>query len=159
MNKLQSSDLEFEELFAQISPEVAATFSSEQIDTIKWSFNYRRWTRHPIDWRISLPILGWRFYIIFLAGEERRSLQRLMSERSKYLLWTPGNILFMTGFLGSLIVFMINVCALIFPLFSNSSTLIYPTSIPWLESKIECENTGRYWYRDKCWDQEHSPNF
>ncbi|BAB73191.1 hypothetical protein H6G49_04700 [Nostoc sp. PCC 7120 = FACHB-418] len=33
------------------------------------------------------------------------------------------------------------------------------TSIPWLNSKSECEYTGRYWRDNQCWDSEHQPMF
>jgi hypothetical protein len=35
----------------------------------------------------------------------------------------------------------------------------YPTSIPWIKSKIECEDTGRNWSNNQCWDEEHSASF
>ncbi|MCF4966845.1 hypothetical protein [Nostoc sp. CMAA1605] len=35
----------------------------------------------------------------------------------------------------------------------------YPTSIPWINTKLDCENTGRNWIDNKCWDQEHSAEF
>ncbi|MBD2363580.1 hypothetical protein H6G36_20700 [Anabaena minutissima FACHB-250] len=39
----------------------------------------------------------------------------------------------------------------------NKST--YPASIPWINSKVECEDTGRQWLDNKCWDEEHSSSF
>lgn len=35
----------------------------------------------------------------------------------------------------------------------------YPTAIPWLESEAECQETGRYWQEEACWDREHDANF
>ncbi|HIK03117.1 MAG TPA: hypothetical protein IGS40_00135 [Trichormus sp. M33_DOE_039] len=35
----------------------------------------------------------------------------------------------------------------------------YPTSIPWIKSKLDCEKTGRNWIDDRCWDKEHSASF
>lgn len=39
----------------------------------------------------------------------------------------------------------------------NQST--YPTSIPWIKSQIQCEDTGRNWSNNQCWDEEHSASF
>ncbi|UKO98701.1 hypothetical protein [Nostoc sp. UHCC 0870] len=48
--------------------------------------------------------------------------------------------------------------SLLFPVSPvNKST--YPTSIPWIKSKIDCEDTGRNWRNNKCWDEEHSASF
>lgn len=40
--------------------------------------------------------------------------------------------------------------------FTKSS---YPTSIPWIKNQYECEDTGRTWKRNECWDKEQSPWF
>ncbi|MDM9380624.1 hypothetical protein QUB80_07880 [Chlorogloeopsis sp. ULAP01] len=42
---------------------------------------------------------------------------------------------------------------------SSTSTSSHPTSIPWIESKLECEHTNRTWHDGKCWDDEHSQMF
>ncbi len=33
------------------------------------------------------------------------------------------------------------------------------TSIPWINTQIECEHSGRNWQNNQCWDAEHSPTF
>ncbi len=35
----------------------------------------------------------------------------------------------------------------------------YPTSLPWIETKSDCEYQGREWRNNKCWDSEHSMLF
>ncbi|MBW4670464.1 MAG: hypothetical protein KME60_24365 [Cyanomargarita calcarea GSE-NOS-MK-12-04C] len=35
----------------------------------------------------------------------------------------------------------------------------YPTSLPWIQDKSDCEYRGRTWEDAKCWDKEHSPTF
>jgi hypothetical protein len=35
----------------------------------------------------------------------------------------------------------------------------HPTSIPWLNDLSSCEETGRVWKNDQCWDLEHSAMF
>lgn len=38
-------------------------------------------------------------------------------------------------------------------------TSYHPTSIPWIENSRKCEDSGRIWEANKCWDTEHSPLF
>ena len=159
MKKPQYSDHTFKQLFAEIDPKIANTFTVEQLEAIKKGLASRAMTRHSIDIRVSVPIPGLRFYLVLLAGSERRSKVRLRSERGLYPFWTPANILFIIGFL-----IIISICSYtIFPFALSSltptSSSYYPTSIPWIDDEAECEHTGRIWNDGKCWDREHSPNF
>ncbi|MDJ0799285.1 MAG: hypothetical protein QNJ51_21130 [Calothrix sp. MO_167.B12] len=43
--------------------------------------------------------------------------------------------------------------------FSSRHNASYPTSLPWVESKSQCEEFGRTWRNDQCWDEEHSHDF
>ncbi|MEH2067784.1 MAG: hypothetical protein V7K47_06395 [Nostoc sp.] len=155
MKKSQYTDPTFEQFFAKIAPEVANTFTVEQLEAIKRSFGFRGWTRHPLDIRVSVPIPGLRFYVVLLAGSERRSKQRLRCEKGLYHFWTPANILFLIGFLIILSTCSYTIFSSLTPIFPS----YYPTSIPWIYDKSECEHTSRIWHDGKCWDSEHSPNF
>ena len=55
---------------------------------------------------------------------------------------------------GSATLFFISSSTLSF--FSTRSDPSYPTSLPWVESKSRCEEFGRVWHNDRCWDGEHS---
>jgi hypothetical protein len=90
MLKPQHTDLTFEKLFAEITPEVANSFTVEQLEAIKKVFISRTWTRHSLDIRVSVPIPGLRFYLVLLGGSERRSKMRLRSEKCLYPFWTPA---------------------------------------------------------------------
>ena len=159
MKKPQYTDHTFEQLLAQIDPKVANTFTVEQLEAIKIGLASRPKTRHSLDIRVSVPIPGLRFYLVLLGGLEHRSKVRLRSERGLYPFWTPGNILFLLGFL-----ILLSICS--YTIFSSglfsltpTSSSYYPTSIPWIDDKAECEHTDRIWNHGKCWDGEHSPNF
>ena len=159
-----SNDLIFVELFAKISPEIADSFNQEQLEAIKKAFCSPSWNRHPLDLRVSVPILELQFYLVFLAGRERRSKERLRSERGVYPLWTPTNLVFLIGFFSvittsSFIVFPFLFSSLFSLLIAISTAQPNPTSIPWLENKLDCEHTGRTWRDHKCWDYEHNPMF
>ncbi|MEH2401733.1 MAG: hypothetical protein V7K18_00375 [Nostoc sp.] len=159
MNKPQYTASTFEQLFAEIAPEVANTFTVEQLEAIKRGFVSRSRTRHALDIRVSLPIPGLRFYLVLLAGSERRSKLRLRSEKGLYPFWTPANVLFLIGFLIILSACSYTIFSFALSSLSPISTSYYPTSIPWIEDKSECEHTSRVWHDGKCWDSGHSPNF
>jgi len=159
MKSLQHSDPVFWQHFAKISPEIADTFTEEQLEAIKQAFASRSWNRHPLDLRISVPIPGLRFYLVLLAGRERRSKKRLRSEKSTYVLWTPSNIIFLIGFLIVLSTSCFSTFSLIFSSLSSISNSPHPTSIPWLHNQFDCEHTGRTWRNEECWDYEHNPMF
>jgi hypothetical protein len=42
---------------------------------------------------------------------------------------------------------------------TQASDTVYPTSLPWIETKSDCEYRGRKWYDNKCWDKEHNMLF
>ena len=68
-----------ERLLSNMPSGVRATFLPAQRDAIEASLN-RRKAAHKIDFRVSIPLLGERFYVVFLLGTESRSLERLRSE-------------------------------------------------------------------------------
>ncbi len=54
---------------------------------------------HPINLRLSIPLLFKRYYVTIVAGEDRRSPERLAAERQKHPIKTTANVilLFATG--------------------------------------------------------------
>ncbi|NJM71068.1 MAG: hypothetical protein HC862_13015 [Scytonema sp. RU_4_4] len=97
--------------------------------------------------------------MVLLADPEGRFKQRLQSKKSVYRLWTPSNIMFLIGFFIILLTSGFTTFSFVLSLLPSTSTSFYPTSIPWLYSKSECEHTGRIWRNEKCWDYEHNPMF
>ncbi len=57
-----------------------------------------RWDRHPVNIRITIPLLFRSYYLTIVAGPERRSRERRISERKKHPLFMPGNIVFLFVF-------------------------------------------------------------
>ncbi len=47
---------------------------------------------HPVNIRLSIPLLFGRYYVTIVAGKERRSGERLASERKKHPLMKLGNL-------------------------------------------------------------------
>ncbi|MBD2247296.1 hypothetical protein [Nostoc sp. FACHB-888] len=161
MKNLQHTnpDPDFEKLFVQINPKIANTFTDEQLEAVIRSFGSHGWARHPLDIKVSVPIPGLRFYLVLLAGSERRSQERLRSSKGLYPFWTVGNALFLIGF----IIILLACSYILFPFVLSLITTRYtsssPTLIPWIGDGFECEHTHRVWHDGKCWYYEHSPNF
>ncbi len=64
------------------------------------------WGQHPINIRMSLPLLFGRYYVTVLAGKEGRHATRRKAERQKHPLDTAGNstVFFLVGFAAALAV-------------------------------------------------------
>ena len=59
----------------------------------------REWGQHPINIRMTLPLLIGRYYVTLVAGKERRRPARLEAERQKHRLDTGANttLIFFAG--------------------------------------------------------------
>ncbi len=67
--------------FRRLDPEVAASFTAKQRDAIATMFGARGIARHAVEVRRSIPFPGgWRLYLVFLLGRERRTISRLYSQ-------------------------------------------------------------------------------
>lgn len=64
-------------LFQRIPRDVAASFTDEQLTHLKVALGARSWGAHSLDWRttVALPMVPWRFYVVFLCGRNRRQLR------------------------------------------------------------------------------------
>lgn len=72
--------------------EVRASLTDLQRDALVASANECGWARHPADLRLSIPLFFKRYYLVLLAGEERRSKDRLAIERKRYPIATIANL-------------------------------------------------------------------
>lgn len=84
--------------FSRISADVARSFSPTQLDAVKRAFGARSPGVHTVDLRFSLPIGRRAWYVVFLAGRERRSSDRNVMERLFRPLWTGANVLVVAAF-------------------------------------------------------------
>jgi hypothetical protein len=71
-----SDDPFFVRFFERVPVDVASTFTAGQLDAIKRAFGARTPGAHAIDIRTSVPFGPRRFYVVFLAGRERRNADR-----------------------------------------------------------------------------------
>jgi hypothetical protein len=71
---------------ARLAPDIRAGLSQQQLDEIRRVAGAVAPGPHPLDWRVSLPLLGplfggKRVYGVFLAGADRRSPARRQQDR------------------------------------------------------------------------------
>ena len=64
------------QMFARMSPGAKFLFTPAQIDEIKKAFSARSHTSHAFDCRHSISLFGKSYYLVILAGRERRSVPR-----------------------------------------------------------------------------------
>lgn len=92
-----STDGSLEMLLDRIPPDVAESFTEEQRAALYQAIKPASWRRHPVNIRLSFPILGERYFITVVSGYEKRSGERLSRERRMFPLRTIGNMLFLLG--------------------------------------------------------------
>ena len=81
-------------LFARLPGWVVDTLSTEQKEALYKAAEESTWGRHPVNIRLSIPLLARRYYFTLVAGEEKRSAERRSHERHRYPLRTAANVLF-----------------------------------------------------------------
>ncbi|MBI4780521.1 MAG: hypothetical protein HY785_04290 [Oscillatoriophycideae cyanobacterium NC_groundwater_1537_Pr4_S-0.65um_50_18] len=153
----QRADDSFEQIVTRISPDARATFTAEQLNSLKLAFRQVNWKNHHlIDIRFSIPVFHRSLYVVFLAGRDRRSAQRRQGkpiDSRKALTRLAAFVLLMIGSLG--VIYQV----VQFTLAASQRDNVHPTAIPWLETQAACEHTGRLWEEGTCWDRVQSPDF
>ncbi len=55
----------------RLKPELAASFSPDQLAAVELHFAMRNRVRHALDWRARLSLGPLRGYVVLLAGRDR----------------------------------------------------------------------------------------
>lgn len=87
--------------------DVWASFSDEQLAALKVAMGARQWGKHPVDLRGTLKLGYWRYYVVLVAGRNRRELSR--RERHLSQAMTALGIVAFLGFcalLGLLVLYL-----------------------------------------------------
>ncbi|MDP6566041.1 MAG: 3-phosphoshikimate 1-carboxyvinyltransferase [Alphaproteobacteria bacterium] len=84
-----------ERFFSRIPREVAESFDDDQLLAIKRAFADQAGKIHSIDIRLSVPLLLRRYYVVLIAGPERRDRARRRRDRAARPVATAANFLFM----------------------------------------------------------------
>ena len=69
---MQKPDPFFDQMFARMSPGAEYLFSPYQLDEIKKAFGARSFGCHAVDVRSSVRMFRSSYYVLVLAGRERR---------------------------------------------------------------------------------------
>ena len=83
MNKISGYSSFRRRLLEGMPEEVASSFTELQLEMIEQALEGGKWRDHPVDVRLSIPVLWRRFYFVLLAGPERRSAERRKYERAR----------------------------------------------------------------------------
>lgn len=143
-------------LLNRMPESIVESFTDAQLEALRSAMVNP--ARHKLDIRLSIPTPFKRFYLVFLAGPERRSKERRV--RDGFRLWTPANMVFLVLLLSSLIVTLYNGFYLASSLTPQvSAEQSHPTALPWIESEQDCTGAQRHWKDGFCFDSEHSPEF
>lgn len=118
----------FDRLLHEIPNDVLASFTTEQLAVLAKATKPPT-TRHFIDYRVSVPFIGGRYYLTLFFGKERRGLSRIRSEGQASL--TKASILyvailwivFSVGLLASLVLIYVIKSAMGIDLFYGPSFL------------------------------------
>jgi hypothetical protein len=93
---------------ASVPADVAPTFSRAQLLAVK-EFVINKRDRQAVDIRWTIPLIWFRFFIVVLAGPERRSPERVAAERAARPILTWSNILVIVVFLVMLLTSLVGV--------------------------------------------------
>ncbi len=86
-----------EERVRRLSADVGGDFQRPPDRTARAIPGGETWGRHPVNLRLSIPLLFGRYYLTVVAGKERRHPERRADERRKHPLLTFGNLVAMFG--------------------------------------------------------------
>jgi hypothetical protein len=102
-----SGDASLEMLMDRIPPDVVESFTPTQRAALWNATKPISWRRHPVNIRLSFPIIGGRYFVTVVAGPEKRAQERRSRERFMFPLRTAGNILFLLGVGGAFYAFAV----------------------------------------------------
>ncbi|MBE9177505.1 hypothetical protein IQ268_02800 [Oculatella sp. LEGE 06141] len=157
MTASTKTDPLFEKMIARIAPEAAATFTPYQLEALKLAIHQLKWKSHTVDIRLSIPFPERGFYLVFLAGSEKRSRQRIRAGQLRQPRLLAG---VMAGLLllGTAAFFGTSSRSQT-TLRSQKSSEVHPTIVPWIQTETDCHQSGREWQDNHCWDGEWSHLF
>ncbi len=89
---------------ARLPPEILEALTPEQRAAVWEAARPGTWRRHPVNLRLSLPILGIRLFLTVVGGAEHRTNRRRRRDRRIHPLVTFPNVVFLLCMLALSIV-------------------------------------------------------
>ncbi|WP_035985174.1 hypothetical protein [Leptolyngbya sp. KIOST-1] len=149
-----------ERLLEQMNPTIARSFNEEQREALQVAMATTLWQKHPVDIRLSIPLLLQRYYVVVVAGPEKRSRERRQQDKSCQSVSIPGQMAMMIALtalgIGALTVLMRLTQT---PTQVSQPRPISPAAIPFLSDRRACEQSNRTWENGECLDFKHDPTF
>ena len=96
--RIDQDDAFVARFLGKIPSDIAQSFSDAQLEAVVAAFGTRRWRIHPVDIRLTIPLVGRAYYLVLIAGLDRRSSQRRRSDRIARPIATLGNAIFAAVF-------------------------------------------------------------
>lgn len=84
-------------LLSRLPDEIWQSFNTEQRAALWEASHTPTWRRYPVNMRLSLTMLGERYFLTIVAGSDRRHAERVRRERRLHPLSTFGNLVFLTA--------------------------------------------------------------
>ena len=103
-----SADGFISRFLSRVPADVAATFSQAQLLAIRDFVTSNR-ERQAVDIRWTIPLIWFRFFIVVVAGPERRSAARLTAERAARPILTWSNVIVIAVFLAMLLTSLVGM--------------------------------------------------
>ncbi len=115
--------------------------------------------KSPIHIRFSMPIQGLKFYMLCGFFQEGEHYKASSHQGKNQTVGIPDNQIASAILLLAVLTSLIGVLSLFSSLFTLMSTTPPSTAISWITDQNQCENSGRQWRDDQCWDDDQSPMF
>ena len=96
--RIDQDDAFVARFLGKIPRDIAKSFSDVQLEAVVAAFGTRRWRSHPVDIRLTIPLVGRAYYLVLLAGADRRSRRRRRADRFARPIATVGNAIFAAVF-------------------------------------------------------------
>ncbi|MEC7690495.1 MAG: 3-phosphoshikimate 1-carboxyvinyltransferase [Pseudomonadota bacterium] len=121
-----------QKLLSKMPPDVAASFSEEQLIAMNKAIGGRSWARHKLDVRGTINIWRTSFYFVVLAGKNRRELSRLEQQVGRATMALMFALFITFSVLSGLLILYLIKSALGINLFENFSLGIWS----WFKANI-----------------------
>ena len=97
MEKAMVEAVKAETVFDRMPPWIVDTLTPEQKEAIYLAIRPPEWKFHPINIRLTTPLIRRRYYLTLVGGEDSRSAARRQHDRHRYPLRTAANVLFIAA--------------------------------------------------------------
>lgn len=96
------------QLLGKLPDEMRSSFSEAQLRALKIALGHRAWDKHALDFRWTLKFWQWQYYLVVVAGRNRRTMtarERRLQELS--LAFFVSVFLMFSTILGVFVVYII----------------------------------------------------